>query len=114
MLRSLLLCALLFACSGSSEDDEPTMNNGGTGAAAGAAGEGGESGSAAEAGAGGVPDLGPPPAGDTCADAVDVNDVAETDADGTLIIRGTNVAARDDLTACDTLSSPLADVVYSY
>ncbi len=114
MFRLLLLCALLFACSESSADDESTTSNGGSSAAAGAAGDGGESGSGAEAGAGGEPDLGPPPAGDTCDDAVDVNDVAETDSDGTLLIRGTNVAARDDLTACDTLSTPLADVVYSY
>src|SRR5688572_17683443 len=107
MLRPLLLCALLLACSlacsESSDDDEPSPASGGTTVVDVDAGAGGEAAGAGQGGTGGAIDPGPPPAGDTCDDAVDVNEVAETDTDGTLVVRGTNVAAHDDLSACETL-----------
>jgi cysteine-rich repeat protein len=61
-------------------------------------------------------EAGPPPAGDTCADAVDVNAAATAQADGTLLVTGTNVDARTDLVVCDPfgVGSAIADVVYRY
>jgi cysteine-rich repeat protein len=58
---------------------------------------------------------GPPPAGDTCADAIDANAHGTLDADGVLRLAATNVNARTDLEVCEPIpSAPGADVVVVY
>jgi cysteine-rich repeat protein len=74
-------------------------------------------GSSADGGAdAAVQEAGPPPMGDTCADAVDVNAEGTPAADGTLVITGTNVDARTDLDVCDVfgLATQRAEVIYRY
>ncbi len=111
-MRGLLCCCLLVvACSESGEDSSSATGAG----MGGSAGTGGTlAGAAGVSGDGGGPELGPPPAGDTCADAVDVDAVATAVADGVLVVSATNVNGRTDLEVCDTSTSPVADVVYRY
>ncbi len=70
-----------------------------------AAGAGGESGAL---------EAGPPPAGDTCDEPVEIESVASVGADGTLLVTGSNTNGATDLEACDSFNSPVADVVYRY
>ena len=117
MLKQVLMAVLLVGCS---EAATTARNSDGAAGGGGAASDddaaGGAGGvEAGMAGAAGEPDLGPAPPGDTCADAVDINEEASRREDGALIITGTNMGARSDLEAsCDTFSAPLADVVYAY
>jgi cysteine-rich repeat protein len=109
LLETVLFCVLLPGCSESPNDDSA-----GPAGAGGSVSAGGAGGDGASGGAGGEIDPGPPPAGDTCDAPVDVNAVATKEADGTLVVTGTNVAARTDLEACDPTSDPVSDVFYRY
>ena len=120
MRKLVLISALLLGCSDSKPTNQtPTGRAGSANVPDGgdvAAGAGGEGGAGGEAGSEPGMDAGPPPPGDTCDDAVDVNELGVAQPDGALVVSGTNVAARKDLEVCDQggTATQTADVVYRY
>jgi cysteine-rich repeat protein len=106
----LLAYAIVVGCSGTEESSLTKQNNGGT-SHSGSGGDG--AGEAGEAGAGGEGGELPAPPGDTCLDAVDADAVGTVNAEGALVVAGTNVGAHTDLEPCDSYAT-LADVVYRY